>query len=180
MKLLVFSALALTLFGGVAQSEFLYQFDVNDVTGVQPFSFSLTSPALIADGASLNFGPFAVTDGTDSWTMLQGSADQPCFEFGGAAAQLATCGFAIPDSPFAGAFYVNINGGVLPNATGAYSFVGQGVFVTSSGASVSPTFTGNLAVSNTPAVPEPGSMALLSVAALAAFGTLCMRTNIRR
>jgi len=154
----------------------LYQFDVNGADSIQPFSFSFSSPTFAVDGPSLSFAPFAITDGMNSWTMAQGLAVAPCFEFGTSGASLVNCGFVLPDSSSEGGFNLNILGGALPSAMGVYFFDGEGTFL-SQGNITFVILNGNLTVSDTSAASEPSSTALLSIAAAVTAMTLCRRSN---
>ena len=122
MKTAALGTLAFIALVGIAQGDVLYQFDVNGADSIQPFSFSFTSPTFAADGTSLSFAPFTATDGTNSWTMVQGRAVDGCFEFGTGGVSLINCGFVLPDMSSEGGFNLNILGGALPSATGAYFF----------------------------------------------------------
>lgn len=78
---LVLYLLALCGWIGVAQSGVLYQFDVTTVAtkggtpGSNPFSFSFTAPTFVVNGDTPPFTPFAVTDGTQIWTMINDLRD---------------------------------------------------------------------------------------------------------
>lgn len=175
MKILALTALIFITLVSAARGDVLYQFDVNGADSIQPFSFSFTSPTFSVDGTSLSFAPFAVTDGANSWTMVQGRAVEPCFEFGTGGASLVNCGFVLPDTSSEGGFNLNILGGALPGATGVYFFDGEGTFL-SKGDITFVILTGNLTVSNTSPVPEPSSTALFSIAVAATAMTLRRRT----
>jgi hypothetical protein len=111
-----------------------------------------------------------------SWTMVQGRAVEPCFEFGTGGASLVNCGFVVPDSSSEGGFNLNILGGALPSATGVYFFDGEGTFL-SKGDLTFVILNGNLTVSDTSPSPEPSSTALFSIAAAATAMTLCRRSK---
>jgi hypothetical protein len=166
MKIVVLSALAFVTLVSTARADFLYHFDVNGANNIRAFSFSFASPTFVRDGTSLSFTPFTVTDGTNSWTMVQGRAPEPCFEFGTSGASLVNCGFVLPGTSSEGGFNLNILGGALPNATGAYFFDGEGSFL-SKGDLNFVILNGSLTVSDTSLVPEPSSIALFGIAALA-------------
>lgn len=174
MKIVPLIALIFVALLSTARGDVLYQFDVNGADSIQPFSFSFTSPTFAVDGTSLSFAAFTVTDNTNSWTMTQGRAVAPCFEFGTSGASLVNCGFVLPDSSSEGGFNLNILGGALPSATGSYFFDGEGTFL-SKGDLTFVILNGNLSVSDTSAAPEPSSTAFFSIAAAAATITLRRR-----
>ena len=174
MKITTLSALLFIALVSAAQADVLYQFDVNGSGSILPFSFSYSSPTFAVDGTSLSFAPFAVTNGTNSWTMTQGLAVDGCFEFGSGGATLINCGFLLPDTSSEGGFNLNILGGALPSATGSYFFDGEGTFLTK-GDITFVILNGNLTVSNTSPVPEPSSTALFSIAVAAMAVTFSKR-----
>jgi hypothetical protein len=176
MKIAALSALIFIALVSTAQGDVLYQFDVNGSGSILPFSFSYTSPTFAVDGTPLSFAPFAVTNGTNSWTMAQGRAVDACFEFGTGGASLINCGFLLPDTSSEGGFNLIILGGALPNATGSYFFDGEGTFL-SQGDITFVILNGNLTVSNTSPVPEPSSTALFCMAVAATAMTFRRRAK---
>lgn len=164
MNIVLLSAIAFITLVSTAQGDVLYQFDVNGADSIQPFSFSFASPTFVVDGTSLSFTPFTVTDGTNSWTMVQGRAPEPCFEFGTGGASLVNCGFVLPGASSEGGFNLNILGGALPSTTGVHFFDGEGTFL-SKGNLTFVILNGSLTVSDSSLVPEPSSIALFSIAA---------------
>jgi hypothetical protein len=176
MKITALSALVFIALVGTVQGDVLYQFDVNGSGSILPFSFSYSSPTFAVDGTSLSFVPFGVTNGTNSWTMVQGRAVDACFEFGTAGASLINCGFVLPDTSSEGGFNLVILGGALPDTTGSYFFDGEGTFL-SKGDITFVILNGNLTVSNTSPVPEPSSAALFSIAVTASAMTFCRRAK---
>lgn len=178
MKTAWFSALLFITLVGTAQADVLYQFAVNGADSIKPFSFSFTRPTFADNGSSLSFAPFAATDGTNSWTLVQGRAVDACFEFGTSGASLVNCGFIVPDGSSEGGFNLNVLGGALPRATGSYAFDGEGTFL-SNGNLNFVVLTGNLTVSKASAVPEPSSTVSLCIAMIALIAGSCLRNRNR-
>jgi hypothetical protein len=164
MRTFLLTTLAVSLTGGIAHANLLYQFSVNASSPLDAFSFSFTAPAFVGDGDTPAFTPFTVTDGTNSWTMTKDqvtpvSGGGECFEFGTDGATFTgTCGTGVGGPPN-GAFALATLGGVVPTATGTYGLFGGGAFDFGPiGQDISNNLTGSLAISD---VPEPTSILLL-------------------
>ena len=169
-KTVALCALALC---GSARASLVYEFDIGAAGGIDAFSFSFTVPSFVGEGQSPAFAPFTVTDGTDTWTMINDltghTAGVPsgCFMFdnGGTSSLQPPCGvgvFAPPD----GALTLALGVGVpLPTVTGAYTLSGSGLFDFAGGQGTLHTSpVGTLDISGAP-VPEPcTSIGLFSIA----------------
>jgi hypothetical protein len=172
------SALPLVALAGPAHADLLYQFDVHETittVGFQPFSFSFTVPTFVTSGQSPTFTPFTMTFGTHSYNMindLAGTAFGPtgCFLFGtgGTGVILPGCTISLPTTDGDGTLRLNVPGG-LPTATGLQTLgVSDGFFGTGV-TDVHPVFGGTLDITSVASVPEPASLALLSLG-MAAVG----------
>jgi len=175
------SALPLVTLVGMAHADLLYQFDVHETTappiGFQPFSFSFTVPTFVTDGQSPAFTPFTVTFGTHSYKMINDLAVTAppgtgnfCFDTGGMILN-PDCSIDVPQisNDGEGAFDLETPGG-LPTATGTQTLAGSfGAFGTATDAAVFPFFDGTLDITSVTSVPEPASLALLSLG-IAAVG----------
>jgi hypothetical protein len=184
------SALPLMTLAGTAHADLLYQFDVHETTmpalGFQPFSFSFTVPTFVTDGQSPAFTPFTVTFGTHSYKMINDLAVTSlglgnfCFATGGMilnpdcsinATQISNDG--------EGAITLETPGG-LPTATGMQTLAdfSDGVFGTGPFVTVAPLFGGALDITTVTSVPEPASVALLSMGVVAVGWSLRKRRGV--
>jgi len=167
MKALLVGALALFGLAGAVRADVIYQFNVDATAGIENFSFSFTVPSLLTDGQAPAFTPFTVTDGTHSWTIVNGlagvGAGPSCFLFdtGGSSNINDTCGMGVGSSPD-GVFGLVLSGG-LPTATGGpFTFSsGLGIFDFPDGQDI-PSLSGTLTISS--AAPEPATIGLVGVA----------------
>lgn len=189
------SALALVTLAGTAHADLLYQFDVHETTslGFEPFSFSFTVPTFVTVGQSPAFTPFTVTFGTHSYKMINDLANAMsgppltgCFVFGtGRTATIGPgCSFATSLDDGDGAFELTTAGG-LPTTTGMQTFAAEGslgLFGIGNVAPgiVEPSFGGTLDVTSVTPVPEPASVALLSVGVVAVGWRLRKRRGALR
>jgi hypothetical protein len=186
------SALPLVTLPGTAHADLLYQFDVHETTspliGFQPFSFSFTVPTFVTDGQSPAFTPFTMTAGTHSYTMSDDLASimaggPPligCFQFdtGRTASSAPGCGGGATDVDGDGQFELDVPGG-LPTATGMYTIdpSSTGAFGTGAGLAF-PDFGGTLDITSVTSVPEPASLALLSLGIVAVGWRLRKRRGV--
>jgi PEP-CTERM motif len=190
------SALPLVTLAGTAHADLLYQFDVHEVggfggatVGIQPFSFSFTVPTFVTAGQSPAFTPFTVdltstTLGNHSYKMIDDVAGAVgCFGFdtGGTNTALPDCSFSAPDSNLDGdgAFRLGTPGG-LPTATGLQTLTAfsAGVFSAGASAPADAFFGGTLDITSVTSVPEPASVALLSLGVVAVGWRLRKRRGV--
>lgn len=163
MRIPVLAALALCLFSGPARADLEYAFNVASASGaLQPFSFSFTAPAFLANNDAPTFTPFTVTNGVDSWTLTQGLAFQSavaCFAFGTTTGSVLqnNCTIGTDGLSQSAALLLDV-GATLPTATGVYNFA-FAAFVEDSTAILD--LTGSLDITSIAAVPEPASIGLL-------------------
>ena len=187
------SGLPLVTLAGTAHADLLYQFDVHETTslGFQPFSFSFTVPTFVTAGQSPAFTPFTVTasgpmlpPGTQSYTMIHDLANvsggNGCFLFstGGGASIGPGCSFSAVKFTEDGAITLDTPGG-LPTATGVQTLLASsgGQFGNST-AGVIATFGGTLDITSVTSVPEPATVALLSLGVAAVGWTLRRRRGV--
>jgi hypothetical protein len=174
-KTVALCALALC---GSARASLVYEFDIGAAGGIDAFSFSFTVPSFVGEGQSPAFAPFTVTDGTDTWTMINDltghTAGVPsgCFMFdnGGTSSLQPPCGvgvFAPPD----GALTLALGVGVpLPTATGAYPLSGSGLFdFAGGGLQTSPV--GTLSITGAPVSEPRTGTALFSIVVATLWST---------
>jgi len=182
------SALSLFTLAGPAHADLLYQFDVHETTspliGFQPFSFSFTVPTFVTDGQSPAFTPFTMTFGTHSYKMindLAGTAFGPtgCFLFGtgGTGVILPGCTISVPTTDGDGTLQLDVPGG-LPTATGMRTLGVSAGFFGTGVTNVIAGFGGTLDITPVTPVPEPGSVALLSLGVAAAGWKLRKRRGV--
>jgi hypothetical protein len=156
-----------------------YSFDYVATSGpIESFSFSLIEPGFVPSGPLPDFTAFAVTDGTNSWTMTAGSlSPEGCFEFGTPFATLGeppfTCSVGVGGPGFSqGGFYVVANGLSGPPTTLGSSTVGiGGSFDTAAGFEYLSNDTGTmtLTISDATVTPEPAEDSLAAIGLLALF-----------
>jgi len=168
------SFVACCILAGSARADLLYQFSLNASGGIHAAAFSFTVPTFVTTGESPAFTPFTLTDGTHTWTFVEGVAANlvglGCFAFGtgGTATLGPDCGTGVQSSPDA-AFLLQMDGG-LPTATGTYSLDGRGIFDFPGGQQVlgiggAPHLTGNLVITiPINPVPEPSMWLLVPTA----------------
>ena len=181
------SALSLFTLAGTAHADLLYQFDVHETTtsvGFQPFSFSFEVPTFVTDGQSPAFTPFTMTFGTHSYKMindLAGTAFGPtgCFLFGtgGTGVILPGCGISVPTTDGDGTLRLFVPGG-LPTATGLQTLAVSDGFFGTGVTDVHPVFGGTLDITSVTSVPEPASLALLSLGVVAVGWRLRKRRGV--
>jgi hypothetical protein len=90
-------------FSGLARADLIYDFNIGAGGGIDAFSFFFTVPSFVAEGQSLAFAPFNVTDGTHVWTMINDltgltqGVPSGCFMFdnGGTSSLLPPCGVGV-------------------------------------------------------------------------------------
>jgi hypothetical protein len=176
------------LLTGVARANLTYDFNINPAVGsslgapgaTNAFSFSFTVSNFVGDGQGLAFAPFDITDGTHTWTMINGltghiSGTQfGCFMFdtGGNSSIQPPCGFGVGGPPDGGLLLVVGTPQAsqpLPTAVGFYPLWGAAVLDFSgspSGLVLSPA--GTLDVTGA-AVPEPATLSLFGIVMAAVF-----------
>jgi PEP-CTERM motif len=166
VRILALSAVTVCLFAGPARADLEYQFSVTPLFGsIQPFSFSFTSAAFLADGDVPTFTPFTVTDGVSSWTLTQGVVNQSgigCFEFGTTSdSTLLPCSAGVDSSPPGAAMLLSLNS-PLPTATGVYG-LGFSAFITDPNGFTELGGTLDVTSLSPSAIPEPTSIGLLGI-----------------
>jgi hypothetical protein len=182
--LVALSALSLFTLAGTAHADLLYQFDVHETStiGVQPFSFSFTAPTFVTFGQSPAFTPFTVdlvstTFGNHSYKMILDEAGEisgpprGCFLFetGPGFINPLGCGVGSIGTDGTGSMGLFTLGG-LPTATGMQTLSSSTALLgIGGGASISPGLSGTLDITTVTSVPEPASLALLSLG-IAAVG----------
>jgi hypothetical protein len=153
-------------FAASGQASELYSFSFTPTSGsIKSFSFSFEAPGIVTNNESPTFTSFAVTDGTNQWTMTQDLAND-CFMFGTAAAifggPFGACEVAASGAGNGGFFFSFNN--ILPSTPGSYTSTSVGgTFDLPTGGLDSMGGTANLTISSVTAVPEPptsGSVAL--------------------
>lgn len=132
---------------------------------IQPFDFSFLSSAFVNNNQTLNFRPYVVTDGTNSFTITQGITGSGCFNFGTSTTSMSGCGGSV--QPGGGGFEATFAAG-LPTTLGSFTSSSLGGLFETSTTNENPT--GSLTVDIT-AVPEPSTM-LLFIMGIAALITL--------
>ena len=106
--------------------EYLYQFSYapGPSDPIQAFAFSLVSPTLLTGGETLNFTPYAITDGTNTFTIVQGiaasGAGGDCFNFGTSTTSISSCSGSV--QPGGAGFEATFNSG-LPTTLGSFFYL---------------------------------------------------------
>lgn len=166
MRIPALGALAFCLLAAPAHADLEYAFNVTSSSGaLQPFSFSFTSAAFLANNDVPIFTPFTVTNSSDSWTLTQGlvtqnSGGNGCFEFGTASGVLNNnCNVGTDGSDQSAALLLELKV-ALPTAPGVYDFM-AGNFIWDT--SFVFDLTGSLDITAIAAVPEPASIGLLGI-----------------
>jgi hypothetical protein len=168
---------AVVVLTGTAHADLMYSFDVNASGGFPALTFSFTTPTFVTVGQSPAFSrsPTTVTDGTNSWALVNDLAGQTatpafgCFDFFTANDVTAdvNCGFSGFDTSAIVSLFV---GGPLPTQVGTYTLSGSETF--DPGHIFLPA-SGQLVITST-TVPEPSALVLLS-SALVAVGLFLLQ-----
>ena len=173
---------------GACRAGEMYTFSYAATSGpVESFSFSFTTPTFVTNNSSPAFTPFAVTNGTDSWTMTQDlvvySSPIGCFMFGTPFAGLGVGPFGPCEVAVGGpgvnqaAFFVTVEGSGLPSAAGDYpAFSFGAAFDTAAGFEDIGPSTGSMSLTITDTVPEPTGLSLMGFG-LAALGARWLRRH---
>jgi len=165
MKTIAGTAMAVALATAGSAAAETYTFSAAPDQGWAPFSFSFTTPGLLAAGDPFTFSSFTVTNGASSYLISQGSSTTlatqgNCFLFGSAGETLVNgantqCSLGVPASGDALMWFFTGDPS-LPSAPGTYA--NEYVALFSSDSPTGQDFAGVITVAN---VPEPGSWAMM-------------------
>jgi hypothetical protein len=163
----------------------LYTFHITPIAidGVDPFTFSFTTPSFLTSGQSITFTPFNITDGITTWTITQGEASQlgsggpACFEFATASDGIIDpCAAGVGNAPPGAGITTRLADGSLPTATGVYALSFATVLVDPGEGSSSTDSTLDVTSIATAPIPEPASIGLVGIG-VALMGWLYIRRS---
>jgi hypothetical protein len=160
MRIWALPALVFCACVGDAHAGILYQFNVDADGPYEAFSFSFSVPTFVTNGQSPSFVPFTVTNGTTTWTLVDGMAGSAsaCFDFATAIDWVIDSPCGVEHLPNTGGL-VQLVFSTLPTTTGDYTIQPYSYEVFADGDTVASAGAyGTLVVT---ATPEPGSAILL-------------------
>src|SRR6266478_3487657 len=171
MRTAGWSALVLLALAGTIHADPIYQISLDAAGGLSAFSFSFSAPTFVTAGQSLTFTPFTITDGTNTWQMVNGLAGSVVasngtfgcllFDTGGSSGIDSTCGFGVGIGSTSDAAFAIFMSGGLPTSTGVDTIAGGTGFFNFSGGQRVPSFTGTVNITST--VPELPSIEMLGI-----------------
>jgi hypothetical protein len=170
LRILTFVVLALGISAPAVADSLTYTFHIDTKGGLDPFTFSFTTPSFLTSGQSITFTPFNITDGITTWTITQGEASQlgsggpACFEFATASDGIIDpCAAGVGNAPPGAGITTRLADGSLPTATGVYALSFATVLVDPGEGSSSTDSSLEITSLNTTPTPEPASISLVGI-----------------
>lgn len=176
LRVVALAILALGVSVPAVADTLTYTFNINTSGGLDPFTFSFTTPTFLTSDQSITFTPFVITNGTTSWTIDQGQVSTPnCFEFATTSdGIILPCGAGVGGTPPGAGMLLVLDASTLPTATGIYAIDFAIVIFDPGGSSISTDSTLDI-TSTTSAIPEPASIVLMGIGAALIGWRLSMR-----